>query len=89
MATRTAQKPKKIKVGTILDSELYGRLRLRSAKEGRSISTIIEEAVLRYEQEEALASEMRMRALESVFALKFRVSDADFRTIMDEDYYDQ
>jgi hypothetical protein len=89
MTNHTAPKPKKMKVGTILDMELYGRLRLLAAKEGRSISTIIQEALLKYERDESRAGEMRTRALDSVFALGFRIPDADLRKIMEEDYYEQ
>lgn len=90
MATKLHQsRPKKVKVGTILDEELLQRLKERSAKEGRPINALIEDAIRKYEHEETMARELRLRALESVFALKFNISDEDFREIMEEDYYEQ
>ncbi|MEW5799661.1 MAG: ribbon-helix-helix protein, CopG family [Bacteroidota bacterium] len=90
MATRTQHpKPRKIKIGTILDEEVLQRLKERSAKEGRPINALIEDAIRKYEHEETMARELRLRALESVFALRFNISDEDFRNIMEEDYYEQ
>ncbi len=80
---------KKVKIGTVLDEDILRRLKERAAREGRTIAALIEEAVLKYEQEEAFAREMRLRALESVFAVKFNISREDFEAIMEEDYYDQ
>ncbi len=90
MPTKTfQQKSKKVKVGTILNEDILRRLKERAAKEGRTISALIEEAVLKHEQEEAYAGEMRLRALESVFSVKFNISRKDLDEIMDEDFYDQ
>lgn len=90
MASRTKERDvKKVKVGTILDEDIFKRLKALSLKEGRSIGAMIEQAVMKYEQEEATARDLRVRALESVFALNFNISDDDLRQIMEEDYYDQ
>ncbi|GEM_PF-787700 len=79
----------KVKIGTILDKRIVDKLKERAIRDGKPISAIIEEAVLRYEQEESLGRELRMKALESVFALKFNISDEDFREIMEEDFFEQ
>ena len=79
----------KVKIGTILDEDILRRLKERSARERRPISALIEEAVLRAEQDEMLSKELRLHALESLFAIKFNISDEDLRAIMDEDFYDQ
>jgi hypothetical protein len=83
------EKSHKVKIGTILDKDIIRRLKERSARERRPISALIEEAVLRVEQDEMLSKELRVRALESAFAIKFNISDEQLRVIMDEDYYDQ
>src|SRR5437867_3051249 len=90
MATKIhGRKPKKVKVGTILDEEVFRRLKVRSAREGKPIATLIEEAVRKYEHEEGMGKETRLRALESVFTSKFNISDEELRQIMEGDYYDQ
>ncbi len=86
---KNTAEPSKVKIGTILDKGIVDKLKRRAIRDGKPISTIIEEAVLRYEQEESLARELRLKALESVFALKFNISDEAFREIMEEDYFEQ
>lgn len=90
MSTKVKQpKSKKVKVGTILDKDVLQRLKERAIKEGRPLNAVIEDAILRYEQDEALSRMLRVKALESVFATKFNISDEDLRHIMEEDYYEQ
>ncbi len=90
MATKVHQsKPKKVKVGTILDEEVLQRLKERSVKEGRPLNALIEDAILKYEQDETSSRELRLRALDSVLAIKFNIADDDLRQIMEEDFYEQ
>ena len=90
MATKVHQsKPKKVKVGTILDEEVLQRLKERSVKEGRPLNALIEDAILKYEQDETSSRELRLRALDSVLAIKFNIPDDDLRQIMEEDFYEQ
>ncbi|MFH0991729.1 MAG: hypothetical protein V1799_17110 [bacterium] len=79
----------KVKIGTILDKGIVDKLKQRSIRDGKPISTIIEEAVLKYDQEESLGRELRLKALESLLAIKFNISTDDLREIMEEDYYEQ
>ncbi|MCL4538239.1 MAG: hypothetical protein M1378_01330 [Bacteroidetes bacterium] len=90
MATKVHQsKPKKVKVGTILDEEVLQRLKERSVKEGRPLNALIEDAILKYEQDETSSRELRLRALDSVLAIRFNIADDDLRQIMEEDFYEQ
>jgi hypothetical protein len=79
----------RIKVGTILDEKVVERLKERSHNEHKSISAIIEEAVLRFDSTQSADAVLRLRALESAFAVRFNISNDDLRAIMDSDYYDQ
>ncbi len=79
----------KLKIGTILDRTVVQKLKQRALQEDKPISTIIEEAILRYESAETLEYALRVRALESVLALRFNISSDDLRSIMEEDYYNQ
>ncbi len=83
------KKSNKIKVGTILDADVYKRLKLRAAKESKSISDILHDAILRYEQSDEMDKRLRMRALENLFSVRFNIPTEDWKEIMDEDYYDQ
>ncbi len=80
---------KKVKVGTILDAELYRRLKQRAAKEGRPISDLFEDALRRYEKNEVPDKQIRMKALANLFSNKFNLSRGDWKAIMEEDYFDQ
>lgn len=83
------QEPKKVKIGTILDKEVVQRLKERSAKEGKPISAVIEEAVMRYDETDAIEREVRMKALDQLFSVKFNISEDDLRIIMEEDVFEQ
>jgi predicted DNA-binding ribbon-helix-helix protein len=87
---KTPQPPsKKIKVGTTLDEDILRRLKERAAREGRTIAALIEEAVLKLGSDEAFSSELRMRALDNFLSIQFNIPNEDWKTIMEEDYYDQ
>jgi len=79
----------RVKIGTILDSIVVEKLKLRAVREKKPISLIIEEAVLRYDDIDSHESALRVRALDSVLALRFNISGDDLRIIMEEDYYSQ
>jgi hypothetical protein len=79
----------KIKIGTILDSGVVEKLKLRAVRDNKPISLIIEEAVLRYDDVDSHERALRVRALESVLALRFNISGDDLRLVMQEDYYNQ
>lgn len=79
----------KIKIGTILDIEVVNRLKERSAHEGKAISAIIEDAVLKYDTEDILEREIRLKAMNQLFSLKFNIPDETWEEIMEEDYFEQ
>jgi predicted DNA-binding protein len=85
----TNKKAKKIKVGTILDAEIYERLKRRAAEVGRPISDLLQEAIIRYEQSDDIDAGLRKKALDNLFSVKFNISLEDLKEIMEEDYYDQ
>lgn len=80
---------KKVKIGTILDEKVFKKLKERSAREGRTISQLLEEAVKKSEQIEPLEREIRIHAMERFLANRFKISKEDWDAIMEEDYYDQ
>jgi regulator of replication initiation timing len=78
----------RIKIGTILDEDTVSRLKERSLREGKSISAIIEDAVLKYDRESVLSSEIRKKAMEQLFSIRFNISNEDWNAVMDEDEYE-
>jgi len=86
---RKSGESSKVKIGTILDKKVIDKLKERSAREGKAISTLIEDAVLKYENEDSLAREIRLKAMEQLFSIRFNISDEDWKSLMEEEYYEQ
>lgn len=84
-----ADRQNRIKIGTILDKGIVDLLKDRSAREGKSISSLIEDAVLQYETEAESSKETRLKAMEQLFSIRFNITNEDWKTIMEEDYYEQ
>jgi hypothetical protein len=82
------KKPKE-KVGTILDKDVVQYLREKSAKEGRAISDVIQEAVLEYEGADAASLETRLAAAQRFCSKPFKLSFKDINEILSEDPYEQ
>jgi len=53
---------KKLKVGTVLDEQVYQQLKERAVKEGRTISEVIQEAIVAYNSKPVIDIEARRRA---------------------------
>lgn len=87
--SKKKSKSRKIKIGTILDADIYQQLKARAANEGRTISALIEEAVLKYKQTTEVPRELRLRALDRFLSVRFNITKKDLQAIMDEDVYDQ
>jgi plasmid stability protein len=80
---------RKLKIGTVVDERLFRRLRIFAAKEGRSISDIIQESLQSYLQTRESGIEERMAAFERVTANPFRLSDTQFRELLEEEEFDR
>lgn len=86
---KTTKKPRRVKIGTILNEETARTLRLLSAKEGRPMSDVIMEAITQYTTQRSIDRQQSDAALNRLFSLKFNLSQADWNVVMDEDFYDQ
>ena len=76
------------KIGTVVDTESYQRLKLKAAKEGRKVSDMIGQAIaqsLRESPEDLDKRRNTMRLLES----RVRLSPEQFNEVLELDYYDQ
>jgi hypothetical protein len=79
----------KVKIEIILLRGIVERLKVRAAREGKEITSIIEDAILKSETEDKFARHIRLNALEKLFSIRFNISNKDWKTIMVEDYYEQ
>ncbi len=76
------------KVGTVLDTESYQRLKTAAARQGRKMSDLLGEAINHYLKESPEDLDRRrntLRLLES----RVRLPREEFRKILELDYYDQ
>jgi len=76
------------KVGTVLDTESYQRLKLAAAKQGRKVSDLLGQAIAHYlrESPEDLDRQRNtLRLLEN----RVRLPRGQFNEILELDYYDQ
>ncbi len=84
------QKPRKrIKIGTILDEDVVKILKERAYREGKTISYVVQEAVLSYNRTEPIRAKLRVEAAKRLLSSPFKVSIQQLRKDIKEDYYDQ
>jgi len=80
----------KTKIGTILEEEVAQKLKEFSARWGRPISEIIQEAVITYMQVgNSRKQELRLAAVKRLCSKPFNLSRSEWKEIMEEDYYEQ
>jgi len=80
----------KAKIGTILEEDVFKKLKEFSAKRGRPINEIIQEALVTYMQVGADRNrQLRLAAVKRLCSRPFNISPDDWKAIMEEDYYEQ
>ena len=80
----------KKKIGTLLEKDVAQKLKEFSAKRGRPISEIIQDAVTTYMQVgNSIKQEFRLAAAKRFCSRPFHLSRDDWKEIMEEDYYEQ
>ena len=78
----------KVKVGTQLEDEVLRDLKVRAARDKKAMSDIIQEAVVSYLNDNRETIDRRdslLRILEN----PVRLSDEEYRDVVESDYYDQ
>ncbi len=89
MAKMSKKIDKKEKIGTILDKEIVKKIKHLSVAEGRTISEIIQEAVIHYESTIPVRSELRKEAVERFCSQPFNLKPGDIEDLLTEDYFEQ
>lgn len=81
----------KIKIGTILEGNVVQELKEFSAKRGRPISNIVQEAIVTYLHSGGAGSkqELRLAALKRLCSRPFNIPRDAWNEIMEEDFYEQ
>lgn len=79
----------KTKIGTVIEDELLQKLKEWSARENRTISDVLEDALINYFNGKKISTELRMKAVESFCSNPFKLTDDDWKEIMELDVYDQ
>lgn len=83
------KKRKKIKIGTILDEEVFRNLKEQSYKKGIPINEIIQDALAKYKEGNFYDTEMRLAAVKRFCSNPFNLSLKDAEDLLTEDYYEQ
>ena len=76
------------KVGTVLDTESYRRLKIAAAKQGRKMSDLLGEAINQYLKESPQDLDRRRNTLR-LLENRARLPREEFEKILEFDYYDQ
>ncbi len=88
MPTRTKHTENKEKVGTVLDKDLLRRVKERSAREGRTISDIIQDALIKYNDTDSTKSELRRAAVNRFCSRPFNLNTREINDLLNEDIYE-
>lgn len=80
---------KRIKIGTILDADVVRQLKERALCEGKTISDVVQEAVISYNRIETAKIEQRKEAAKRLCSSPFNISTEQLKSDLEEDYYDQ
>jgi hypothetical protein len=86
---KTTSESRREKIGTILDRKVADVLRERSEQEGRTMSELIQEAVLTYRTEDEATREQRLAAVKRFCTPFDEQKRKSLKKIMDLDYYEQ
>jgi len=88
MPARTKLTENKEKVGTVLDRDLLRKIKERSAREGRTISDIIQDALIKYNDTDTTKSELRRAAVNRFCSKPFNLNTREINEILNEDIYE-
>jgi hypothetical protein len=87
-AMQTKKKIKE-KVGTILDRDVVRKVKYLSIKEGRTISDIIQDAIIKYDEVRFTDTDIRKAAVYRFCSMPFKLETKDIIELLDEDIYEQ
>ena len=80
---------KRLKIGTILDEDVVKILKERAYREGKTISDVVQEAVISYNRTEPVKAKLRAEAAKRLCSAPFNITLDQLNQDIEEDYYDQ
>lgn len=89
MVTKLKRAENKKKAGIVLDKEIVQKIKERSAKEGKTISDIIQDALIRYNEAGIAKSEIRKAAAARFCSRTFNIKTSELNKLVNKDYYKQ
>ena len=78
----------KQKIGTLLEDEIVRRAKRRAAEEGRSISDLIQDALLQYLHKEAATPKERKMAYHLFCERPMKIPPEQLRHVLEEDMWE-
>lgn len=78
-----------MKVGTLIDKEILRLLKRKAVDEGRSLSDILQDALVKYLAGGSADQEKREAAYQVYCDRPFKLDAAQFREILEADAWDQ
>lgn len=88
MPIKTKLTGNKEKIGTMLDRDILRKIKERSAKEGRTISVIIQDALIKYNDTSSTKSELRRAAVNRFCSKPFNLNTRELNALLSEDIYE-
>jgi len=88
MPIKTKLTGNKEKIGTMLDRDILRKIKERSAKEGRTISDIIQDALIKYNDTSSTKSELRRAAVNRFCSKPFNLNTRELNALLSEDIYE-
>ena len=88
MIRQTRRGSKKEKIGTVLEKDVIKKIKKLALDEGRGISDIIQDAVLKYENAGKSKLSLRKEAVNRFCSKPFKISKKDAEALLKEDYYE-
>ena len=88
MPIKTKPTENKEKIGTMLDRDILRKIKERSAKEGRTISDIIQDALIKYNDTSSTKSELRRSAVNRFCSKPFNLNTRELNALLSEDIYE-
>jgi metal-responsive CopG/Arc/MetJ family transcriptional regulator len=79
----------KAKIGAAIEENIMRDLKDYSARKGRSMSDVIQDALMKYLHGAEKNQDLRMAALKRLCSRPFDLTSQQWDEIMEEDYYDQ
>jgi hypothetical protein len=78
----------KQKVGTLIEEEVMRLAKRRAAEEGRSLSEVIQDALVRYLNTGSSSPKERERAYHLICDRPFKLTPKQLRQVLEEDAWD-